>query len=58
MTLPLARDHAQDGIRFMAIAAGIFDTPMTAKYAEQVPVVSHLFKELTEIETTNGSEYF
>jgi NAD(P)-dependent dehydrogenase (short-subunit alcohol dehydrogenase family) len=30
MTLPLARDLARFGIRVMAIAPGIFDTPMLA----------------------------
>ncbi|VDO92302.1 unnamed protein product [Heligmosomoides polygyrus] len=68
MTLPLARDHAQDGIRFMAIAAGIFDTPMTAKYAEQVkrlPIPNpsrmgspeefgHLVKHIIENRYLNG----
>ena len=30
MTLPIARDLAQLGIRVMTIAPGIFDTPMLA----------------------------
>lgn len=34
MTLPLARDLAQNGIRVMTIAPGIFDTPMMASLPE------------------------
>jgi NAD(P)-dependent dehydrogenase (short-subunit alcohol dehydrogenase family) len=34
MTLPLARDLSRNGIRVMAIAPGIFETPM----AEQIPL--------------------
>jgi NAD(P)-dependent dehydrogenase (short-subunit alcohol dehydrogenase family) len=30
MTLPVARDHAKDGIRVMAILPGLFETPMFA----------------------------
>lgn len=36
MTLPLARDLAQYGIRVMTIAPGIFDTPMLAGLSEAV----------------------
>ena len=36
MTLPLARDLASVGIRVMAIAPGIFDTPMLAGMPEDV----------------------
>ncbi|KJH49887.1 oxidoreductase, short chain dehydrogenase/reductase family protein [Dictyocaulus viviparus] len=36
MTLPLARDFADDGIRFMAIAPGIFDTPLLSSLPEKV----------------------
>ncbi|CAD6197150.1 unnamed protein product [Caenorhabditis auriculariae] len=36
MTLPLARDFADDGIRFMAIAPGLFDTPLLASLPEKV----------------------
>ncbi|KHN88056.1 3-hydroxyacyl-CoA dehydrogenase type-2 [Toxocara canis] len=32
MTLPLARDFADDGIRVMAIAPGIFDTPIMGSF--------------------------
>lgn len=35
MTLPLARDLCKLGIRVMAIAPGIFDTPMLAKLSEE-----------------------
>lgn len=50
MTLPLARDLAQSGIRVMTIAPGIFDTPMLALLPEaareslgkQVPFPSRL----------------
>ncbi|KAK6015362.1 hypothetical protein OSTOST_19213 [Ostertagia ostertagi] len=36
MTLPLARDFADDGIRFMAIAPGLFDTPLLSGLPEKV----------------------
>jgi len=36
MTLPLARDLSSLGIRVMAIAPGIFDTPMLAAMPEEV----------------------
>ncbi|CAJ0585013.1 unnamed protein product, partial [Mesorhabditis spiculigera] len=36
MTLPLARDHAEDGIRFMTIAPGLFNTPLLAGLPEKV----------------------
>jgi NAD(P)-dependent dehydrogenase (short-subunit alcohol dehydrogenase family) len=50
MTLPLAREFARIGIRVMAIAPGIFDTPMIASLPEaarqslgqQVPFPSRL----------------
>lgn len=35
MTLPIARDLARSGIRVMAIAPGIFDTPMLAGLPEE-----------------------
>jgi NAD(P)-dependent dehydrogenase (short-subunit alcohol dehydrogenase family) len=35
MTLPAARDLAQHGIRVMAIAPGIMDTPMMASITEE-----------------------
>ncbi len=50
MTLPVAREFAQHGIRVVTIAPGIFDTPMMAglpqkareSLAEQVPFPSRL----------------
>uniref|UniRef100_A0A1I8AHU5 3-hydroxyacyl-CoA dehydrogenase type-2 n=1 Tax=Steinernema glaseri TaxID=37863 RepID=A0A1I8AHU5_9BILA len=36
MTLPLARDFADDGIRVMAIAPGLFDTPLLSSLPEKV----------------------
>uniref|UniRef100_A0A1I7Y2V5 3-hydroxyacyl-CoA dehydrogenase type-2 n=1 Tax=Steinernema glaseri TaxID=37863 RepID=A0A1I7Y2V5_9BILA len=36
MTLPLARDFADDGIRVMTIAPGLFDTPMLSSLPEKV----------------------
>ena len=36
MTLPIARELARVGIRVMAIAPGIFDTPMLAAMPDQV----------------------
>jgi NAD(P)-dependent dehydrogenase (short-subunit alcohol dehydrogenase family) len=36
MTLPLARDLSSVGIRVMAIAPGIFDTPMLAGMPDDV----------------------
>jgi NAD(P)-dependent dehydrogenase (short-subunit alcohol dehydrogenase family) len=36
MTLPIARELAQHGIRVVTIAPGIFDTPMMASLPEQV----------------------
>uniref|UniRef100_A0A0N5AUW4 3-hydroxyacyl-CoA dehydrogenase type-2 n=1 Tax=Syphacia muris TaxID=451379 RepID=A0A0N5AUW4_9BILA len=35
MTLPFARDYADDGIRFLAIAPGLFDTPLLASLPEK-----------------------
>jgi NAD(P)-dependent dehydrogenase (short-subunit alcohol dehydrogenase family) len=50
MTLPIARELARDGVRVMAIAPGIFDTPLLAGLPEaarqslgqQVPFPSRL----------------
>jgi NAD(P)-dependent dehydrogenase (short-subunit alcohol dehydrogenase family) len=36
MTLPIARELARHGIRVLAIAPGIFDTPMLAAMSDQV----------------------
>jgi NAD(P)-dependent dehydrogenase (short-subunit alcohol dehydrogenase family) len=36
MTLPIARELARQGIRVMAIAPGVFDTPMLAGLPDQV----------------------
>ena len=36
MTLPIARELARHGIRVMAVAPGIFDTPMLAAMPDQV----------------------
>jgi NAD(P)-dependent dehydrogenase (short-subunit alcohol dehydrogenase family) len=36
MTLPIARELARLGIRVMAVAPGIFDTPMLAAMPDQV----------------------
>ena len=36
MTLPIARDLASSGIRVMAIAPGIFGTPMVTGMPEEV----------------------
>jgi len=36
MTLPIARDLAQFGIRIMTIAPGLFETPMLASFPEAV----------------------
>lgn len=36
MTLPLARDFADDGIRVMTIAPGLFDTPLLSSLPEKV----------------------
>jgi NAD(P)-dependent dehydrogenase (short-subunit alcohol dehydrogenase family) len=38
MTLPIARELARNGIRVMAIAPGIFDTPMLAAMPDNVRV--------------------
>ncbi|VDN32800.1 unnamed protein product [Gongylonema pulchrum] len=35
-TLALARDHAEDGIRFMTIAPGLFDTPLLSGLPKKV----------------------
>jgi len=35
MTLPLARDYADDGIRFLCIAPGLFDTPLLSSLPEK-----------------------
>ena len=52
MTLPMARDLADKGIRVMAIAPGIFGTPMVKSFpkevqdalADQIPFPSRLGK--------------
>jgi NAD(P)-dependent dehydrogenase (short-subunit alcohol dehydrogenase family) len=36
MTLPIARELARHGIRVMAVAPGIFDTPMLAAMPDQI----------------------
>ena len=36
MTLPMARDLARNGIRVMAIAPGIFETPMVGQVAPEI----------------------
>lgn len=36
MTLPMARDLARDGVRVMAIAPGLFETPMLSGLPEEV----------------------
>ena len=36
MTLPMARDLAQDGIRVVTIAPGLFSTPMLRSLPEDV----------------------
>ena len=36
MTLPMARDLARNGIRVMAIAPGIFETPMVGQIAPEI----------------------
>jgi NAD(P)-dependent dehydrogenase (short-subunit alcohol dehydrogenase family) len=36
MTLPIARELARLGVRVMAVAPGIFDTPMLAAMPDQV----------------------
>jgi NAD(P)-dependent dehydrogenase (short-subunit alcohol dehydrogenase family) len=36
LTLPMARDLAQHGIRVVTIAPGIFETPMVAGMSEEV----------------------
>jgi len=38
MTLPIARELARFGIRVMAIAPGIFNTPLLAEYSEEVRI--------------------
>jgi NAD(P)-dependent dehydrogenase (short-subunit alcohol dehydrogenase family) len=35
MTIPIARELARNGIRVMAVAPGVFDTPMLAALPEQ-----------------------
>lgn len=36
MTLPVARELARTGIRVMAVAPGIFETPLLAAYSQEV----------------------
>jgi 3-hydroxyacyl-CoA dehydrogenase / 3-hydroxy-2-methylbutyryl-CoA dehydrogenase len=36
MTLPIARDLAEHGIRVMTIAPGLFDTPMMSGFPKEV----------------------
>lgn len=38
MTLPLARDYHRHGIRVMAIAPGLFDTPLLASLPEKARI--------------------
>lgn len=42
MTLPMARDLAQYGIRVMSVAPGLFKTPLLAGLPEKVLVQSEL----------------
>ncbi|CAJ0561031.1 unnamed protein product, partial [Mesorhabditis spiculigera] len=49
MTLPLARDHAEDGIRFMTIAPGLFNTPLLAGLPEKMATKA-LFQGDSEID--------
>lgn len=56
MTLPLARDLAQYGIRVMTIAPGIFDTPMLAGLSE--PVRTSLAKQATYPQRLGHPEEF
>uniref|UniRef100_A0A0M3HXQ0 3-hydroxyacyl-CoA dehydrogenase type-2 n=1 Tax=Ascaris lumbricoides TaxID=6252 RepID=A0A0M3HXQ0_ASCLU len=49
MTLPLARDFADDGIRVVTIAPGIFDTPMMASFPDKLVV----FKNMIRLEVRN-----
>lgn len=47
-TLALARDYADDGIRFMTIAPGLFDTALLGKLPEKVPFfskIAHFFEQ-------------
>jgi len=44
MTLPMARELAKNGIRVMAIAPGMFETPMVAGFPE--PVRESLMKQV------------
>lgn len=37
-TLALAKDHASDGIRFVAIAPGIFRTPLVVSHMNEVVI--------------------
>ena len=36
LTLPMARDLARDGVRVMAIAPGIFGTPMVTSMSQEI----------------------
>lgn len=36
LTLPMARDLARDGVRVMAIAPGIFGTPMVTAMSQEI----------------------
>ena len=38
MTLPLARDYAVPGIRFVTIAPGLFETPLMDSLPDKVLV--------------------
>ena len=63
MTLPIARELAKSGIRCVAIAPGIFMTPMLASLPKEVPCPPRLGKpsefaqmvqSIVEIPTLNG----
>ena len=43
LTLPLARELAEGGIRVLTIAPGLFNTPMLASLPEKVSFISTLF---------------
>lgn len=52
-TLAFARDYAEDGIRFMTIAPGLFDTPLLSGLPEKVSSLYNIVSGLSALTSEN-----